>query len=166
MQVITPATLDQFQNALTLARRTRQHVADGCHEAGDIVLKVVQAYHRHKSSWPAQIKDASRVDLREIQTANENHFFDRRCKIRLCYEDNKPVGGYVVLEGELLGLHNLRKGCGDWLVQHAVLDGADRLDTLAIPHLLRLYSRYGFREVHNEPNWNPDLPHVVWMRRQ
>lgn len=166
MQVLIPATIDQFQNALGLARRTRPAVAEGCHEAGDIVLKVVQAYHRHKQSWPAQIRDVDRSVLRTMQEENERAFFGNRCKIMLAYLDSKPVGGYVVLEGELLGLHNVERGKGDWLLQHAVNDGADRLDTLAVPHLLRLYDRYGFKQVHTQANHNPDLPDVVWMRRQ
>ena len=166
MQVITPATLDQFQNALGLAARTREEIKVGCHAAGEIVLKVAQAYHRYKAAWPAQIKAATLADVRAIQVENERGFFGKRCKIRLCYEDSQPVGGYIVLEGELLGLHNVRRGKGDWMLQHAVLDGADRLDTLAVCSLLRLYDRYGFKQVSTEPNWNPDLPDVVWMRRQ
>lgn len=165
MQVITPATLDQFQNALGLAARTRPEIATGCHAAGDIVLKVAQAYHRCKTAWPAQIKAASLSDVREIQAENDRNFFGKRCKIRLCYEDSQPVGGYIVLEGELLGLHNLRRGKGDWMLEHAVLDGADRLDTLAVRSLLALYERHGFKQVSTEPNWNPDLPDVVWFRR-
>lgn len=80
-------------------------------------------------------------------------------------EGNDKRGGFLVLDGELQGLHSIDKGNGDWLLHAAVEYGADRLDTYDIPHLVDLYYRHGFREVLREPNLNGVGPDVIWMRR-
>lgn len=81
-------------------------------------------------------------------------------------EGNDKRGGFLVVDGELQGLHSIDKGNGDWLLRAAVEQyGANRLDTFDIPNLMALYTRHGFHEVLREPNINGAGPDVIWMRR-
>ena len=84
---------------------------------------------------------------------------------RLVYDGAQAVGGYIVLDGELIGLFCTVRGKGDWMMRHAVLDGAYRLDCFAEPALLKLYHRHGFTIHRSEANWEPAGLPVVYMSR-
>lgn len=78
------------------------------------------------------------------------------------FEDNR--GGFALsADGELLGLHSLNKGDGNCLVWEAVQRGAVKLNCFNILPLMFLYTRYGFKETHREPNWTVGEPDVIFM---
>lgn len=81
----------------------------------------------------------------------------------LAKRGNDVVGGYAVVDGELLGLWGF--GIGDWLVRAAVRDGATHLDCFD-GWLPQFYKHNGFRETLREPNYNRGGPSVVFMRAQ
>ncbi len=67
-------------------------------------------------------------------------------------------------DGTLIGVFSLKRGRGDFLVQHAVLfGGANRLDCFD-GYLPELYARHGFVETHRVANWRSGDPDVVFMR--
>lgn len=174
MQIVCKATLDQFQNALGLNRR-RNDLAErsclirhNCSEPSAIVQRVGEEFNRiypRPTTVSTSQQALARLE-RNLQRHREDlaRFYENNCKVRLCYEDGgKAVGGYVVLNGELLGFHNIRHGVGDWMVRQAISDGAERLDVYA-GHAERLYHKWGFREVTREDNDVKGGPDVVWMR--
>ena len=85
--------------------------------------------------------------------------------VRVAYQGTEPVAGYLVVGGELVGLFSLARGKGDWIMGHAVSDGADHLDCFAVPALLKLYHKHGFKIHHSEANYDPAGLPVVYMSR-
>lgn len=86
-----------------------------------------------------------------------------------CFLTSNRRAGYVLHCGDLRHVFALDggRGTGSALVTHAVAQGARTLDCYAVPHLLALYGRHGFKVTRAELPW-PDsalaLP-VVWMSR-
>lgn len=169
MQLITNATLDQFQNALGLNRRAswnsaqdgqRVHQIDSSVSTSmEIVTAVAQAFHKYKAH-----EHKRGLGYYEIK----DRFYRSQCKIRLCsYSDaHTPVrwvGGYIVLDNELMALHNAERGVGFWMLDHAIRDGATKLSCLDVPHLIKLYQSRGFVEERREWNTTRGKPDVVWM---
>lgn len=161
MQTIAQATLDQFQNALGLARRTGGvrpgQIDDAVSPTSEIVSSVANTFWALNQHLMA---DAHKDKLAE--------FYSTRCRIRLTYGETpehaaNPMGGYIVLDGALLALHNLEKGKGRWLLDHAIADGATHLDCFDVPGLRQLYESRGFRTVRREQNTIPGEPDVIWM---
>ena len=75
------------------------------------------------------------------------------------------LSGFGVTDsGELVGVFSVVKGRGDELVQAAVELGAWHLDCFD-GYLPTLYRRNGFRVTHEEANWTPGGPSVVYMER-
>jgi hypothetical protein len=159
-QVIVKAAPDAFYYALETNKGRRDIIRTSCHDGADVTLKCAQEYHRLMPS-----AHMMPVSGRSLTKARQDWFHKHHCHIRLCKEGDRADGGFVVLSGELLGLHNVKPGTGDWMMREAVSLGADRLDTFDIPHLIALYKRHGFREVLREPNTTKGKPDVVWMRR-
>lgn len=171
MQIILSANIQQFENALSLNGRRDDigeraaQIRGSCSLPTAITLRVAEAYKR---IYPARdlVQHQGEIITSHIKAtaaANLKRFYANNCTIRLAYEGAQQVGGYVVLEGELLGFHNTRKGVGEWMLRQAIKDGANRLDCFA-GHAERLYHRHGFREVIRELNKEPGGPDVVWMR--
>lgn len=147
-QVLVKASMDRFYYALNHNRRRRPLIATGCATAEEVVLRCGQEFHRKHPQTLAVTMSTSRKDWQR-KVAD---YYDKVCHVRLAKELNDSVGGFVVVDGELIGLHNIREGCGDWMLCDAISLGANRLDTYDIPHLVDLYKRHGFREVLREPN--------------
>lgn len=169
MQVITNATLDQFQNALGLNRRASWIAAqDGqrvyqidssLSPTMEIVTTVAQAFHQYKGKLPC-----SGV----AYLAMKARFYAEHCKIRLCHYhgDTNPVravGGYIVLDDELMAFHNGIRGAGLWMLDHAINDGATKLTCFDVPHLIKLYQSRGFVETDRQWSTTRGKPDVVCM---
>lgn len=159
-QVIVKAGPDAFHYALETNKGRRAVVREGCSTKEEVTLRCAQEFHRLNSKSPS-----FRVRTRHQQNDLIEQFHKRHCHIRLCKEGDRADGGFIVLCGELIGMHNVKPGTGDWMMREAVRLGADRLDTYDVPHLIQLYTKHGFREVLREPNIKKGQPDVVWMRR-
>lgn len=168
-QIILQATLEQFLNALGLNRRmTMTEAQDGqrvyqinkcLSPTNHIGLAVAQRFWK----WVAE-NPSSNTQAEHLAAMRE--WRDKHCKIRLCYWNNRAVGGYVVVQGELLGMHNLHRGVGQWMLDHAINDGAVTLDCFDEPALIKLYASRGFTEERRELNHVKGLPDIVWMRKK
>ena len=78
------------------------------------------------------------------------------------YLSHDRSSGFVVRDGELVGVFSTRKGAGDVIMRDALDAGAVRLDCFD-GYLPAFYARHGFRETHREENWTPGGPDVVYM---
>ena len=110
------------------------------------------------------VRDFARNFAKRYADDLEAHLSDH-IKIRVAYQDNTPVAGYLVVGGELVGLFSLARGKGDWIMGHAVSDGANHLDCFAEPALLKLYHKHGFTINRSVANWDPTGLPVVYMSR-
>ena len=157
-QVLIEVPLNTFINALDYNRGHNQAYRESLSSGSEIALKVAEAYHEYK-------KDDRVLGMSQLEhKAKLSKFYREQCRLMLAYEGSTPVGGYAVLQGELLAFHNVRKGCGTWMLDRAVVDGAERLDCFAVPRLVELYSSRGFKEVRREAHWSDSTkPDVVWM---
>lgn len=159
-QVIVKAGPDAFHYALETNKGRRWQIREGCSTKAEVTLRCAQEFHR---VFPPD--HSGRQFTRAAQNLRIDQFHTRHCHIRLCKEGDRADGGFIVLCGELIGMHNVKPGTGDWMMREAVALGADRLDTYDVPHLIQLYTKHGFREVLREPNTKKGQPDVVWMRR-
>lgn len=160
-QVIVKVPMDKFYYALNHAARRRPEIATSCTRAEDLCIKTSGEFHRRNPQTLAVTLSTKPGDhKRKLE-----NYYSKVCHVRLAMEGNDPRGGFIVLDGELLGLHSLDKGKGDWMMREAVSLGADRLDCFDIPHLIDLYQRHGFKEILREPNNKAGGQDVVWMRR-
>lgn len=107
----------------------------------------------------AEHKEAHGFDHTAIRQA----FFATDCKIRLAYNRDGVQGGYIVLNGELMGLF-AEKGLGSWILNHAINDGAVILDCFD-GFLPKFYAKHGFVEFKRAANWVKGEPDVVYMKR-
>lgn len=138
--------------ALDAARKADKRIAASVSDPKELRDKVCKfAQDAHKTF----------IGTREEFTA----YLRASIQYRLVYDDAKAVGGYIVLDGELIGLFSTVRGKGDWMMQHAVNDGANRLDCFAEPALLKLYHKHGFTIHRSEANWDPKGLPVVYMSR-
>lgn len=140
--VLINTDVNTFRKELNLAQWAHRLVRENTHRPDLIVLKHAQDFHnraqkRQSTTWT---KDPALV---------------------LAKRGNDVVGGYAVIDGELLGLWGF--GLGDWLVRGAIKDGATHLDCFD-GWLPKFYQRNGFRETLREPNYNKGGPSVVFMR--
>lgn len=158
-QVLVKGTPSDFHYTLSTNSIRRDQVLRCCSSSADVQAAMASEFWRRN---PA--KDRLNADTTPHQD-RLSRFYNLHCHIRLATDCNDKQGGFVVLSGELLGLHNIKPGTGDWMLREAVALGADRLDTFDIPNLINLYTRHGFVEVLREPNRRPGQPDVVWMRR-
>jgi len=151
--IIVKAELAAYRNALGKARMYNPKVHANVSPADEVVEKVASEFQRTAGTF------------RGVTHANTiTAFYSHHCHIRLVKDGNVVTGGFVVLNGILLGLWSETPGNGDWLVREAVALGADQLDCFD-GYLLEFYAKHGFRELSREPNWDEALPDVVWMGR-
>lgn len=171
MQVITKATLDQFQNALGLNRRADWHAS----QDGQRVYQIdtnVSPTHEIVSQVANEYWDwRNKLDPVPGHKEGLEKWEAAVCKIRLCHMadaavKSRAVGGYIVLQDELLAFHNGIRGAGLWMLDHAINDGATKLSCFDVPHLIKLYQSRGFVEVHRQWNKTRGKPDVVWMTKK
>lgn len=153
--IILKVKSEKFYYALNHNRRRREVVASGGSTAEEITLRVAQEFHRWKDKY-----------VSTPHKALLESFYSRYCHVRLAIAPgNDARGGFIVLGGELMGLHSVDPGNGDWLMRAAIELGADRLDCFDVPHLVDLYQRHGFKEILREKHLIGGHPDVIWMRR-
>lgn len=166
--VITKATLNEFQNVLGLNRRivwTEPQDGQRVHQINVSIDPTAQLVSEMADVYWLKKKQHLTRDYTQ-------HFYSEVCKIRVVRTSDsrwlapKNTGGYIVLDGELLALHSVIRGQGDWLMNSAVHDGAVRLSCFDEPKLIALYNKHGFREVRRELNTTKGRPDVVWMVRK
>lgn len=151
MIVMAKVTFNNYMDALQYARDIDERVVNSLSTPDELRATVVNYYK-------AQANQLGRA-------IDEAEFYAEHLKVRVVYQDAKPVAGYLVLGGELLGLFSLVRGKGDWIMQHAVDDGAARLDCFAEPALLKLYHKHGFKIKNSVANFDPKGLPVVYMYR-
>lgn len=159
-QVIVKVTPEKFMHALNFARRTDPRINAACSAETHIVLRIAQEFRRMYPQTLAVTLSTRTGDHKR----KEQEFYRRDCHVRLAMDGNEVRGGFVVLDGELMGLWNTERGYGDWMMREALSLGADRLDYFDLPALAALYTRHGFVEVLREPNHTIGQPDVVWSR--
>lgn len=162
MQIIVPVSINAFINALGVNRRISDKVREGTNTADEVMLQVAQSYDLVAGGAEFRRAALSRMENK----MRLDNFYKYSCHVRLCFTDNRAVGGFIVLDGELLALHNLEPGHGDWMMRDAVRCGATKLSCWATPALLNLYVRHGFKAVgHESHHTDPDHPGVAHMVR-
>lgn len=148
----------QIYFALNHNRRRSGLVAEHCSTENEVVMKIAAEFRR--------IYPASTTCDRQRHNILHAEYYKRHCHAFVMKEGQDTRGGFVVLSGELMGLHHLDPGHGDFLMHHALKAGADRLDCFDVPHLIALFTKHGFVEVLREANTTPGKPDVVFMRKQ
>ncbi|ANH51118.1 hypothetical protein FDH02_gp42 [Pseudomonas phage VSW-3] len=160
-QVILKVPMEQYYYALNHNARRRPEIRMGCTPAEELCIITSKEFHRRNPQTLAVTMSTTRKDWQK-RVAN---FYDKVCHVRVAAEGNDKRGGFVVMDGELLTLHSIDKGNGDWLMREALSLGANRLDTFDIPYLIEFYQKHGFREILREKNTKKGMPDIVWMRK-
>lgn len=148
---MTKVPFNSYIDALNHARDTDGRIKASLSTPEELAAKAANYY--------MEVAKASRRPL------SEGAFFSDHVIVRVAYQGTEPVAGYLVVGGELVGLFSLARGKGDWIMGHAVSDGADHLDCFAEPALLKLYHKHGFKIHHSEANYDPAGLPVVYMSR-
>lgn len=151
MIVMTKVPFNSYIDALYHARDTDGRIINSLSTPAELTAKV-QDYYLQKTK-----------ELGRSLSADEFH--SEHVIVRVAYRGTEPVAGYLIVGGELVGLFSLARGKGDWLMGHAVSDGANHLDCFAEPALLKLYHKHGFTITHSVANWDAAGLPVVYMSR-
>jgi hypothetical protein len=133
-------------------------IREGCSDSGELAIQIGKAYRE----WSDSIGPVSSP---QAKRGRERIWYETQCIVYTAQEGNDRRGGFAVLQGELIGLHHVDKGLGDWLMRAAVDAGADCLNCFEHPHLLDLYTRHGFRTVSVVTNTTKGGPAVHYMER-
>jgi hypothetical protein len=83
---------------------------------------------------------------------------------RFFLSDDETAAFAVTDDGEVKYVWSTRRGQGDAIMAAAVAEGAEHLNCFE-GHLSSLYARHGFVITERIPNWDPQGPDVVIMRR-
>lgn len=142
--IIINANFTDYTFALVNARETMKH-GNALSTAKEIEKSILDALCEGKDG----------EDITE--------FFDSRCKIRLAKKGNTVTGGYIVLDGNLIGLF-ANGVSGSWLLGQAHKDGAASLDCFD-GFLVDFYKRHGWTVDSRVANWTEGEPDVVFMKR-
>lgn len=153
--------------SLNYARRVRPVVASGCSTEGELALAVGEMYQRKLSAHRGRRDALTRLELKQF----DQQFFANHCKSFIVYGDRPESGcevpdkiaGFIILDGELMGLRSIHKGLGDWFMQHAIDNGAVLLQCWQEPYLIDFYTRHGFHITEVEPSNTNDPRQVVTM---
>lgn len=81
---------------------------------------------------------------------------------RTFLSDHGTSGYTIAPDGEIKYVFSTEKGHGALATQHAIAQGGTHANTFRSP-VSNMLARQGFVEFHNEPNWTPGGPDVVWM---
>ena len=149
--VMTKVPFNSYIDALYHARDTDGRVVNSLSTPAELRAKVVNYYMQKADEYGRAL--------------SAEEFHSEHVIVRVAYQGTEPVAGYLVVGGELVGLFSLARGKGDWIMGHAVSDGADHLDCFAEPALLKLYHKHGFKIHHSEANYDPAGLPVVYMSR-
>ena len=149
--VMTKVPFNSYIDALYHARDTDGRIVNSLSTPAELTAKV-QDYYLQKAK-----------ELGRELSAEEFH--SEHVIVRVAYQGTEPMAGYLIVGGELVGLFSLARGKGDWIMGHAVSDGANHLDCFAEPALLKLYHKHGFTITHSVANWDAAGLPVVYMSR-
>lgn len=158
--IIRQTTPDPLVHALVSNFRRRPLIREACSLGEELVLKISHAFHE----WRAFVFEDTPVRHRPSHRELVREFYTEHCKVFTCNEGNDRKGGFAILRGELIGLHNVERGCGDWMMRRAIEEGAVRLQCFGTPKLLTFYNKHGFAAKRVEANRNgPEYPMVYTM---
>ena len=162
MVTVAPAA---FYYALNHNSRRRPLIASACASGEEIMLAISTAFHntREPATHVQAVRSGNGVSPEHRDRLSK--FYAKHAIIRLAADGLDHRGGYVILLGELVGFHHIDTDHGVWMLQDAIANGARSLNCFDVPHLIKLYSSYGFREVRREPNHVIGQPDVVFMER-
>lgn len=156
--LIRQYSMDPLIHAIASNPRRRPLIRDMLDDSGAIAIKIGNAFRERYPNHEAPGRHPGGRRGREQQ------FYAKHCIVYTAQEGNDRRGGFAVLDGELIGLHHVDKGLGDWLMRAAVDAGARKLCCLGTPHLLSLYTRHGFTTVRVERNTDdPKGPECHFM---
>lgn len=153
VQVLVKLEPRQLELTLQVNAQLNRHVRRNCVQGHVMMSKMGREY------WRLNPK-GQRLDI-GVQL---EEFYAKHCHVRVAYADASRVGGFMVLSGELLAFHNIVKGNGLWMLDHAIELGADRLDHFDVPVLNKLYKSRGFVEILREKNVLRGAPDIVFRR--
>lgn len=161
-QIILQVPMEKYYYALNHNARRRPEICGSVTPAEELCLIISREFHRRNPQTLLVTLSTRRNDWAK-RVAD---FYTKVCHVRVAADGNDKRGGFVVMDGELMTLHSIDKGNGDWLMREALRLGANRLDTYDIPYLISFYQKHGFREVLREANTKKGMPDVVWMRKE
>lgn len=160
--IIRQYTPDPLVHALVSNYRRRPIIREANSTADELVLVISDAFRVWKRDHKWQEQRAGSITHRQLV----QEFYADHCKVFTCNEGNDRKGGFAILHGELLALHNVERGCGDWMMRRAIEEGARRLQCCGTPHLLSFYVKHGFNTVEVErDNRGGDHPLIYTMTR-
>lgn len=153
-QVIVNVPPAAFYFALNQNRRRRPMVGANCNTAEECMILMAKAFHAKE--FFGSVTHAERLSA----------FLAADCTFRCAVDGTDKRGGYMILSGNLIGLHHVDPGRGDWLLRDAIDHGARRLECFQEEHLVRLYERNGFVVTGRTANWTAGQPDILTMELQ
>lgn len=157
MATIAQIKFDDFGRLFWLNRQSDRRVGQSCCTLPELHLAVLPKLREHRKEFVGNHAGVNKATY---------EFYRDRCKVRAVYEDIRMVGGYVVMDGELLAFHCTERGKGPWLMLHAINDGAQRFDTFADNAAMeRLAKGAGFEKVRIVANRVAGGPPVVYWQQ-
>ncbi|QQO90770.1 putative acetyltransferase [Pseudomonas phage Bertil] len=158
--IILRVAISTFMGSLELAQRNRELVREHTDTPADVALKVSKAFWGEHTK-PEQITRFERDPLGH--KAKLDAFYQDRCIVNVVFDGNERTGGYIVLDGELLALHSQIKSRGNWLLDHAIKDGAKHLVCSDTAYLRSFYEGRGFIFSGWQSNWTEGQPPLLRM---
>lgn len=150
-QVIVNVPPAAFYFALNYNRRRRPLVGENCNTAEECMILMAKAFHAKE--FFGSVTHAERL----------RWFLEGDCKFRCAVDGADKRGGYMILSGNLIALHHVDHGHGDWLLRDAIDHGASRLECFQHSHLIDLYQRHGFQVTGRSANWVAGQPDILTM---
>jgi hypothetical protein len=162
MQIMVNTDLSGLLSSLQLAKRGTDYeraaqVQLSCTDASELVMLYAETFRN--LCMPTEGTEPDR--MRHKQRLQDYHKND--CCIRVAKEGNRTVGGYMVLQGQLLAFHHHLRGRGLWMLDDALHHGANKLTCFDLPPLVKLYTERGFEVTGRLDNWNQGGPDVLSM---
>ena len=150
------SSLQQVKRSVLIWERAAQ-VQLCCTDESELVMLYAETFHR--LYMPTEGTEPDR--MRHKQRLQDYHKND--CCIRVVKEGNRTVGGYMILQGQLLAFHHHLRGRGLWMLDDALHHGANKLSCFDLPPLVKLYTERGFVVTGRSDNWTQGAPDVLSM---
>jgi hypothetical protein len=162
MQIMVNTDLGGLLASLQLAKRGKDYeraaqVELSCTSESELVMLYAETFRGLRV--PAGSAEPDRIQHK--QRLHDYHKND--CCIRVAKEGNRTVGGYMVLQGQLLAFHHHQRNHGNWMLDDAISCGAKNLTCFDLPPLVKLYTGRGFKITGRLDNWNQGGPDVLSM---
>lgn len=162
MQIMVNTDLSGLLASLQLAKRGNDYeraaqLELSCTDEPELVMLYAETFR--KLRVPSDEEETNRQ--RHKQRLQDFHKTD--CIIRVAEEGNRTVGGYMILQGQLLAFHHHQRGKGTWMLDDAISCGAKHLTCFDLKPLVKLYTGRGFEVTGRLDNWQQGGPDVLSM---